>query len=443
MKLSRYNSLIAYKGKYLLFNAFTKKVIFIEPLLKELLESAAHYGVSELAEVHPQFYEYLCKHNFIIADEIDELALLKEKVYRIDNNNTQFELTINPTMNCNFKCWYCYETHIKTSRLNQEGIQKIQKFIQRTLEEMPSLTNFTISFFGGEPLLYFEQEVTPIIRYAYQITQAKNVQLNLHFTTNGYLINEKLIEFFKELNLFPTFQITLDGNETEHDKVRYINKQKGTYRKITENIKSLAQAGFNVIVRINYTEKNLISVKEIPADFADVLNDEFRKNLHFSLHRVWQDKKPSQLVDNELPKVLERIRTEGFVAMEQGAIDSVENSCYADKRYSAVINYNGDVYKCTARDFTPENRVGYLTATGEIFWENNHLEQRMNVKFHNPPCLSCRIQPLCNGGCSQQAIENWGMDYCVHQGDEREKDKVVLQHVEQILLSKNLVLATS
>ncbi|PKQ64062.1 radical SAM/SPASM domain-containing protein [Raineya orbicola] len=442
MKLSRYNSIVPYKAKYALFNTFNKKLIFIEPLLKDLLESAAHYGVQELSEIHPQFYEYLCRHHFIIADEVDELALLKEKVQRIDNNPTQFELTINPTMNCNFKCWYCYETHIKNSRLSKEGIQKIQKFIKNTIDEMPDLQRFIIGFFGGEPLLYFEKDVVPIIEYAHQVCKEKDLELILHFTTNGYLIDEKFIEFFKQRDLYPSFQITLDGNETEHNKVRFVSASKGSYKEIVANIKQLAYAGFSVGVRINYTEENLISVKDVPNDFNDV-DGEFRENLHFSFHRVWQDNKPSELVDTQLPEVLGTIRNNGFLATEQGATDAVVNSCYADKRYSAVLNYNGDVYKCTARDFTKENRVGFLTDEGKIIWENDHLEKRMNIKFHNKPCLECRIQPICNGGCSQQALEHWGIDYCVHNGDEREKDKIILQHIEQILLAKNLELATA
>jgi uncharacterized protein len=433
MKLSRYNNIVPYKSKYALFNAFSKKVIFIEPLLKDLLESAAHHGVEELAQVHPQFYDYLCRHEFIIDDSVDELERLKEKVWAIDNATHTFQLTINPTMNCNFKCWYCYETHIKNSRLSEEGVARILRFIQRTVEQNPDLRHFIISFFGGEPLLYFEHNVKPLISEAKRLLQEAGVSLSLHFTTNGYLINEAMIDFFLKEDLLPSFQITLDGDEQTHNRVRYVNEKKGSYREIVHNIKQLAIAGLGVSVRINYTAANIASVKQVPYDFAE-LPAEAKSRISFSFHRVWQDTEGD--VKEEVAAAMEAVRAAGFPAIEQSAVDAVEASCYADKRQSAVINYNGDVYKCTARDFKPENRVGYLAETGEIVWEDDHLEKRMNIKFRNRPCLSCRIQPLCNGGCSQQAIEHVGEDYCVYNGDEREKDYVVIQHIERILLAQ-------
>ena len=57
----------------------------------------------------------------------------------------------------------------------------------------------------------------------------------------------------------------------------------------------------------------------------------------------------------------------------------------------------------------------------------------MDSKFKNNPCFSCRIQPICNGGCSQQALEHVGEDYCVVDGDEREKDNIILSQFKQIL----------
>ncbi len=108
-------------------------------------------------------------------------------------------------------------------------------------------------------------------------------------------------------------------------------------------------------------------------------------------------------------------------------------SCYADKVNSAVINYNGDVYKCTARDFLKDQREGFINEEGKLVWENGNLERRMSSKFQNPPCLRCKILPICNGGCSQHALENSGKAYCVFDGIELEKDKVVESKINEIV----------
>jgi len=67
-------------------------------------------------------------------------------------------------------------------------------------------------------------------------------------------------------------------------------------------------------------------------------------------------------------------------------------------------------------------------------WDDGYLDRRMSAKFRNPPCLRCRILPLCNGGCSQHALEHLDRsEYCVYFGDEREKDKVVISKIQEIL----------
>jgi uncharacterized protein len=63
----------------------------------------------------------------------------------------------------------------------------------------------------------------------------------------------------------------------------------------------------------------------------------------------------------------------------------------------------------------------------------------MNIKFKNKPCLSCRILPICNGGCSQHAIEMSGQEYCIYDGNDIQKDIVVLRTIETILGAESRV----
>jgi uncharacterized protein len=155
-------------------------------------------------------------------------------------------------MNCNFKCWYCYETHIKNSKLSEQVLSNIKQFITQTA--VAPLKHFTLSFFGGEPLLYFKKDVIPIIEHFTNECKQKDIDFNISFTTNGYLINQEFITFFKERNLSCFFQITFDGYKEQHDKVRFIHDNKGSYETIIYNIKMLVNNGFRVRLRINYTE---------------------------------------------------------------------------------------------------------------------------------------------------------------------------------------------
>ncbi|MBN9284786.1 MULTISPECIES: radical SAM protein [Flavobacterium] len=434
MKYSQFNSLLPYEGdKYSLYNSFNNNVIFLDPVLKELLEAGISEGIDNLQEIYPAFYEHLIDNKFLVEESLNEVEAVKKISTGVDESLRFYTLTINPTMNCNFKCYYCYETHIKKSRMEVGEIQRIQKFIDNTASKK-ELEEFTLSFFGGEPLLYFNRNVIPVIDHFLISCKINNKAGNIAFTTNGYLINQEFIDYFDSKDIKCSLQITLDGYREEHDKVRYVSKTKGSYFEIIKNVKLLIQNHFFVTLRINYTDDNLEDTNKIPLDFADVADDIKEKYLIFDFHRVWQNDQLDDL-NLMLDKNLAAIRDDGFNAKGTYSPNNVYDSCYADKRNSVVINYNGDIFKCTARDFETVNRAGYIDEEGGLVWENDYLERRMSAKFRNKPCLSCKIMPLCNGGCSQHAMEHGeeGNDYCIYYGDENEKNKVVNTKIQDIV----------
>jgi uncharacterized protein len=435
MKYSQFNSLVPYapNKKFALYNSYSQRVLFIEEGLKDLLEAAIIEGVDKLEEIHPSFYTYLVQKEFLLENDVDEIDKVKKLSKKVDESTDSFILTINPSMNCNFKCWYCYETHVKNSRLGEEMIERITKFIDQTAAKK-GMEKFELSLFGGEPLLYFQKEVVPLIDAFYEACSRNMLKYSIFFTTNAYLITEDFINYFKNKGISCGLQITLDGYREKHDLVRFVSASKGSYETIVKNIKLLITNGFYVRLRINYTSNSVEDTYLIAKEFDDIPESVKRKNLMIDFQRVWQDHK----IDNTFHVVnanAEQIEEKGIRVSNNYSPNSVKSPCYADKRNSVVINYNGDIFKCTARDFTKTKRAGYLNETGELVWENDYLERRMNAKFKNRPCLTCKIMPLCNGGCSQHALEHLesGTDYCVHSGDENEKMRVVKTKIDEII----------
>ena len=432
MKYSQFNSIIPYADKFVLYNSFENKVIFLESKLKDILMKEKDGCIDNLQTIHPSFFEYLVENQFIVSTKIDELENVKKIVYETINNEETYELTINPTLNCIFKCWYCYQEHIQ-SKMNKDTIGRVKQFISR-ISQKEKLKLLQVCFFGGEPLIYFKQVIVPIMETLIIETQKYKKELGIGFTTNGYLIDDKFINYLKEKKIKPLFQITLDGYKDAHDKVRYINKEKSTYYHIINNIKKLVENEMFVYVRINYTAENVRDTYKIAADLS-IIDKEFGKEyMIVDFHRVWQDNQKDDtnfIVDRNI----EIFKENGVNAkLTDYSPNNMRYSCYADKRNSAQINFNGDVFKCTARDLKTESRDGFIDENGNIVWENNSLEKRMNAKFHNKPCLSCRLLGICNGGCSQHALDNLNkQDYCIYFLDEKEKDKVVKKKVDLIL----------
>lgn len=97
-----------------------------------------------------------------------------------------------------------------------------------------------------------------------------------------------------------------------------------------------------------------------------------------------------------------------------------------------MVNYDGLLFKCTARDFKETRSEGRLQADGEVAW-NEKYAQRMEVKYANKACLACKILPICNGGCSQNKLDAHNLDHCYNGMSEEDKDERMLQWLKELI----------
>jgi len=423
MKYSQFNTIIPYEDNYIFHNSLTNKFIHLVPFLKELIEASKNENnIDGLKSIHLDLYNSLIDMGFLIEKNTNEVQKVKDLIHAIDYNEEEYYLIINPTMNCNFDCWYCYETHEKNSKVSDISLNKMKKFIYHAINENKKLKKFTLQFFGGEPLLYFKKTVLPLMKYVFHESKTNNIDLYINFTTNGYLINDEMIKSFKKYNV-NGLQITFDGNRENHNKVRFTSKSTGPYDKIVENIKKLIKNNINITFRVNYTKKNLVGLDEILKDFDDLSIDE-RNKITLSMNKVWEEK--SNELGDKVIYFKEKAEKFGFRLPDALFNDRVRHSCYADKYNQATINYNGDVYKCNAREFDKQTREGILEDNGTINW-NDKLDLRLSEKINfNKSCSECNILPICGGGCSQQHLEYQNIDYCIYNYDDNEKNNLIL-----------------
>lgn len=438
LKSSFYNIFQPFEDKTLAYNSLKDNFLLLDSFLYEIFDSAIkNDDFNELKNIHKDFFNALLENNFIVDASINEFEELKSEVSVLENDETHYNIIINPTMNCNFKCWYCYEEHIKDSKINNETLNKVYKLIDNVTNDK-KIKSFEIGWFGGEPLLYLNQAMKPILEYANNKAKETKKYFSSNITTNGYLITQNAVDLFKKYQL-NHFQITLDGNRALHDTIRFVNSKKGSYDKIIENIKLLLRNQLSTTLRINFTSETLDSVTDILSDIVDTSEDD-KKYLDISFHQVWQtvdkeNKVETNGIQDKLEKNKALFRNKGFKVSGSKGLN-IYNSCYADKKNEALINYNGDVFKCTARDFTKQNSEGILLENGQINWFEKN-QKRMGAKLNNKPCQECAILPLCGAGCSQVAIENNGKDYCMYNFDETKKKEDVKRHflesIEQVV----------
>lgn len=432
-KYSRYNNIIQVTNKYsLLYNTYTDKYL----LLSSFLKGEISQPVDILEKKSPAFYKQLVESGCLVDESDDESLKLMKRILKIDEDPTSYQLTVNPTINCNFRCWYCYEEHRKT-KMSPVILEAVKKNISEKVNNV-EIKNFNLSFFGGEPLLYYWEIVLPLLEHLNQSKKARaDLTTFVHFTSNGYLLNDQMIVSLKEQQV-QSFQITLDGMRDEHDQTRFPHKGGKSFDKIVQNVFRLLENGIQVTLRLNYTTKNVQRMKEV-VPLLSGLSEDAKNILVVDFQQVWQDRESNnEDVQAYIEECMDLLSVQQIKATHK-CYDLVRNSCYGNKKNAVVINYDGCIYKCTARDFKSENSEGYLSSDGKIVWNSERYELRRNIRFSRPQCHQCRIAPICGGGCSQKQIERQNcVQSCLLGYDEKTKDEILLNKFYIDIVKPNL-----
>ena len=406
MKKSSYNIFVPCERMVIGFNTYRNMYIAIS---KNAYSTYNKESLDDLMRKFPNCYKNMQETGFLIEDDFDELASIRLRNKIECFASRKFQLMVFPTQDCNLKCWYCYETHQQNTKMTPEVMERIYLYV-KILIENNSFDSFQMSFFGGEPLLYFDEIVFPLASRIKNLIESAGKKFISFFVTNASLINKQTIDKLVTLN--PRLQITLDGIKEKHDKVRIWKKNNApTYDTIIKVVKELIKrkelANFAITLRINYDNETLNNLHSLLRDLADV--DKTKLHVHFE--RVWQT---IDSVNNEqrelLLKTLIEFTEKGFV-VNQGSFRQKDYSCPAECYNYAIINHDGSVHKCNGRTLTQETACGKIALTGQIEWDSNKIAKRIGLAtFENPSCIKCKMLPLCMGPCSQKLMEMGGFD---------------------------------
>lgn len=420
MKESKYNLCLQDHTGMVIYNAKADELTALNPQLAAIYEKGKDEP-DTIREKHPELFACLVEKGVFVEDGTDETADYIAKREKAEDEAGEFTVTVNPTLACNMKCWYCYETHRNMPAMGTEVKRAVIALVRKQAAS-ENIHKIILSFFGGEPLLYFDKVVADIINEAAQACEEKGVVLSIHFTTNAYLLTERILEQLKGRDV--SFQITIDGNKNVHDTVRKTKSDGPTYSTIVGHIHLAASYGFPVGVRFNYTRQSLPSFIDVLSDFQNLPTSQ-KRLLNFTFQRVWQDHGGDAKLTEEKVAEIERAFEKADLFVNPSNSFAVPY-CYADRKNTVVVNYNGDLYKCTARDFVSKNREGTLTADGDIRW-NDRYRKRLSIRHGSEFCRQCRIYPICHGGCSQMKLETKAAADTCPKGYSREKIEEILK----------------
>ena len=401
---SKYNIIIPYNDdEVLLYNSLSNAVcrLQVEELnvIKSLMENMALFE-----EKYPMIFNQMKKDGYIIDDDFDELEFIRFQNKKQIYSNKRLHLTINPTLDCNLTCWYCSTEYAKAQhcgRMSNETVEAIKRHIHYQIVEnkIPALH---LDWFGGEPLMYFNEVIYPIGQYAKELCDKYQVKFTQHATTNAVLMNDRMMREMKELG-FTSFQIPLDGNEKHHNTIKFTSDKRGTFANVISNINALVEIipNINIILRINYDKKTLYGI----SDVIPLISENAKKHIMVDFQKVWQvkcDEKDRQ----QLAEMKSLFANSGLNSDYWAYHPHQFYRCYSDKLYHYAINYDGRIFKCTAQDYGDDKSVGQINPDGSLKIRQERLSKLLSkATFENERCLNCKRLPVCMGPCSIRNYE--------------------------------------
>ena len=127
MKLSQFNIIANYKENVVVFNTLTNSFLYLNKHIYDRLYDLNY--INRLPEINPDLYEKLRKSGVIIDSSFDEYGELLNRHQQAVNDRSIYDLTLLPSLDCNLRCWYCFEKHAKGTHLSKEMFQQRKGYV--------------------------------------------------------------------------------------------------------------------------------------------------------------------------------------------------------------------------------------------------------------------------------------------------------------------------
>lgn len=397
-KASKYNRYVFLDNKFYVYNLLSRALVCLGA--KEIGEKLQSNSFAEFDEDTLNILE---RNKIICNSSIDEyLQVLRlQRIIKYGNKNAR--LTILPTLNCNFKCWYCYEEHT-TRNMSEKECEILLKFCKNLLDNH-HLNSMTLDWFGGEPMLKFANIIVPLSSQVKKLCEEHNVAFYNMITTNGALILDKHLADMERIEL-NKFQITLDGGKEFHNQTRFSKRHPDSYSCIVNNICALVKQipNIDLTLRINCTPSNIDSITSI----IDSFSKEIRDKIHVNLQPIWQEIESLKALSGNVTEISRLFHEAGYSVPSFTTLPSTPNICYVENMLHYTIVPGLEVYKCTARDFKKGslNYIGNISENGVFVSNDNILRYYCNSFFENSKCKECEVLPVCRGNCIQKCVES-------------------------------------
>ena len=329
------------------------------------------------------------------------------------------QIILKLTTACNLNCVYCSEGDCEAKTLPQEFFFKLVDELPPVLEQIQS-NDAEFLFHGGEPLLYGRENLKILIDYAKN--NLKNFNVRFLMQSNGTLIDNEWIKFFKDENI--SVGISLDGYNELHDKNRRTKNNEPTAEKVLQNLKLMNDAGLHcgTLMVLNSDEK--IDVDKL---FDFIIENNLQPKIHSvvpcgraddrkdtaKVYDAWVEimkKLFEKSLESDTPKIIQPLDEilDAILGVASMRECSFNGTCA--KNFISLYP-DGEVGFCGRDNFARLLTYGNLKEKNLLELFNSANAQKIRdrqeyLKTHD--CKNCTEWNLCFGGCAFEAVNFFG-----------------------------------
>ena len=397
-KLSFYNVTFTFEGKKYLWNTLSGACILLDQ------EGYKYLNDFDGKSDNTNYFEILLNNGCIIDLETNEFEKIVSEECDILNNDNPERLgfTIAPGLGCNYNCVYCFENgNLNNKYMSENIVEKTITYILSRIEKNNNLKYLSITWFGGEPLLYMNI-IEHISSAVIENCNRKGILYKAGIITNGRFLTRENAEILKK-NQIKQAQVSIDGPSDMYCKLKKAKLE--DYLNVIQNVKS-ATDFLRVAIRINIDEfTDVVNMYKV---IETILDTDIKKNISFypgfvrnySRENVLEQRAHSVHIGHEklLYKYLEENYDVKFYNSPYPKRRKV--SCLQVCRANVCIGPEGELYRC-------EHYFGDLSKViGDVDrgLYNNETDNRYYNIEHKQICRECKYFPLCMGGCLDDRV---------------------------------------
>ena len=352
------------------------------------------------------FREKMIQGKFLVATEIDESADLLKKFKKINDYNEELNLVLVLTTGCNMRCVYCYEEELEISKLSNQTLNQMIKWINKQIQAY-TIKKVNILLFGGEPLL----NPCDTIRILKILKKDINAIVEFSMATNGINLEKNILREMFKLGL-TGIQVPIDGPKKIHEMRRPLKNKKGeNYTRIIHNLKEVSQLPISITIKINIDKQNITCIEEL---LDDLISYHLQKDIILKFEAIALTQKSVEDTGHYCNKFAYDSRAEEIakaydicmrVADDKGfcVSETVGNitPCMFTSKNEFVLNSDGNIYKCISAIGMEEFLVGNV----ETGVTDKYVECLSRIDLADK-CLEkkCPYVPKCGGGCAYEKV---------------------------------------